>query len=136
MLVCHRSERCESRFQMPDDLGLPLSCGWATAVVAASRLVTLFFKNCIKKVMQDRQPRGHFQPLFMFATAQTKQTTADDRPHRSETTTNSVSSSSVLPPMAVIHLQFQSVRADAKTNSVSSVCALSKSDHYHYSLPS
>ena len=49
MLVCHRSERCKYRFQMPDVLGLPLSCGWTTAVAAASRLVTLFFGRTVSR---------------------------------------------------------------------------------------
>jgi len=30
--------------------------------------------------MQGRQSRGHYQPLFLFATVQMKETTADDRP--------------------------------------------------------
>ena len=81
---------------------------------------SLLQKNCIKKVMQGRRPRGHHQPLFLFATAQTKQHTADDHPDWSETHTNFVRLSSVLPPIAVIHFQFPSVRAEAKTNSVSS----------------
>jgi len=62
---CHRSERgsehchcalppgpgAKSLFQMPHVPGLPLLCGWATAVAAASRLRT----NCIKKVMQGHK---------------------------------------------------------------------------------
>jgi len=119
---CHRSERCsvpnaatalyhpeaKSRFQMPDVPGLLLSCGWATAVAAASRLVTLFFGRTVsRKWYQVVRACDHCQPLFLFATAQTKQTTADDRPDWSEATTNSVSSSSVPPPMPVIHLQFE-----------------------------
>jgi len=62
---------------------------------------------------------NHCHPLFLSTIAQTKQTTGDVHPDLLVTSTNSVSLSSILPP---IH----SVCVESTTNSVRSSCARSQ----------
>jgi len=111
---CHRSERCHCALPHSGQISLSNATRARSAVVVllgncrcGCQLPrhSLLRKNCIKKVVQGRNASRPLSTPFLFAT--TKQTTADDRPDWSETTTNSFSSSSVLPPMAVIHPQFE-----------------------------
>jgi len=111
---------------MPDVQGLLLSCGWMTTVATVRFLFTLFFRRTVsRKWCKVMRVHSHSHPLFLSTIAQTKQTTGDDHPDWLETSTNSVSSSSILPPIAVI-FSFPSVWVESTSNSLRSSSALSR----------
>ena len=91
----------------------PLSTGSAVAVWPGDCRCgcqpprhSLLRKNCIKKVVQGRKASRPLSTPFPVCNCANEQTIADDCPDWLETTTSSCCYS-VLPPMAVVHLQFE-----------------------------
>jgi len=87
---------------------------WLSA--GTSRLVTLFLGTTVslssweelyQEVVHGRKATRPLSIPFPVCYCANEQTSADNGPDWLETTTNSVSFSSVLPPIAVVYLQFE-----------------------------